>query len=98
VRFAIQDVVALLDHCAADGLSQMTFPTATRSRSARTTPEQPVSCGETEPRLARALQDPQLMSKGENLELQRRPRAYQRTERHDYGDDDGHHRSKAMRW
>ena len=39
------------------------------------TPGQPVSRGETEARSARALQDLQLMSEGENLELQRRPRA-----------------------
>jgi hypothetical protein len=31
------------------------------------------------------------MSEGENLELQRRPRAYQRTEQQDYGYDDAHH-------
>ena len=44
-------------------------------------PEQPVGCGETEARSARAFQDLQLVSEGENLEVQRRARANQRTER-----------------
>ena len=40
-------------------------------------PEEPVGCGETEARSARAFQDLDLMSEGENLEVQRRARANQ---------------------
>ena len=37
------------------------------------------------------------MSESENLEVQRCARPNQRTERQEYGYDDGHHRSKAIR-
>jgi len=57
-------------------------------------PQQPIDCGQTEARSARAFQDLYLMSESENLEVQRCARPNQRTERQEY---DGYHRSKAIR-
>jgi hypothetical protein len=47
--------------------------------------------------MVRALQHLQLVREREDLEVQHRARANQRTDRNEYGDDDGHHPSKAIR-
>ena len=57
-------------------------------------PEAPVRCAETEAWSARPFEDLQLMSERENLEVQGHPRAKQRTQRQEHGDDEGHHGSK----
>ena len=60
-------------------------------------PEQAVGRGQAHARSARAFQHQKLVPQRENLEVQRRARANQRTYRMEYGYDDRHHRSKAIR-